>query len=269
MTTDSQTGWSEADSLLYRRLASVAVPARLEQITALLTLLPFKRAEAFRAVDLGCGEGILSYALLDCFPQAEVVALDGSPGMRVQAINRLTPFRPRFRVEAFDLASQNWLHHVQTADCVVSSLCLHHLRGPQKKRLFGAVNRRLSARGVLLIADLVEPQRPEARALFAATWDRLAEAQSIAETGSEQLFEQFVKAEWNYYRFDDPVDTPSPLFDQLTWLKTAGFEGVDCFWLQAGHAIYGGYKTQSGESGGNVPFAAALRSAEAALHTAG
>jgi hypothetical protein len=116
-----------------------------------------------------------------------------------------------------------------------------------------------------LIADLVEPQRPEARQLFAAAWDRLAQAQSLAETGSLELFELFVATAWNYYRFDDPADTPSPLFDQLMWLKEAGFAVVDCFWMQAGHAIYGGYKSRAGQMGRGVSFEAALRSAEAGL----
>jgi hypothetical protein len=26
------------------------------------------------------------------------------------------------------------------------------------------------------------------------------------------------------------------------WLKHAGFAGVDCLWLFAGHAVFGGFK---------------------------
>ncbi len=258
--------WSESDSRLYRKLAPVAVPARSEQLAALLTLLPFGPAEPFRAVELGCGEGMLSLALLDCFPRAELIALDGSEAMRDQARARLEPFGARFSVNHFDLAAPDWLPQVEGADCVFTSLCLHHLDGPQKKALFGALHDRLSARGVLLIADLIAPQRPEARQLFAATWDQSAQAQSLAETGSSSLFDLFVEAEWNYYEFDDPADTPSSLFDQLLWLKEAGFSVVDCFWLRAGHAIYGGYKEGS-SSKGTVSFQTGLRFAEKALAT--
>lgn len=265
--TDSQPQWTEADSQLYRDLAPVAVPARAEQIAALLTLLPFKQDQAFRAVEVGCGEGMLSYALLDYFSQARIIGLDGSTEMRRRAAARLEPFGPRARIEPFDLNETNWFTHLQDVDCVVSSLCLHHLDGPQKQHLFAAGFERLAGGGALLIADLVEPQRPEARELFAATWDRLAEAQSRAETGSSQLFEKFLEAEWNTYRYDDPIDQPSPLVDQLIWLKEAGFQVVDCFWLQAGHAIYGGYKLGPDRPGGNVTFTTALRSARSALET--
>jgi tRNA (cmo5U34)-methyltransferase len=195
-----------------------------------------------------------------------LIALDGSKAMREQARERLKPFESRVSVNHFDLAASDWLAHVEGADCVLSSLCLHHLNGPQRQALFVALGKRLSVRGALLIADLVEPQRPEARQLFAATYDTAAKAQSLAETGSIDLFDLFVETEWNYYYFDDPADTPSPLFDQLLWLKEAGFATVDCFWLRAGHAIYGGYKGRSGPKG-SVSFATALQSVEKALAT--
>lgn len=261
--------WSEADSKLYQEIAAVAVPAREEQMAALLTLLPFGQDEPFRAVELGCGEGFLCHALLDCFSEAEVVALDGSGEMLAQTSQRLSRFDARAAVAPFDLFTNDWLAYLQGADCIVSSLVLHHLDDAEKQALFAAIAERLSPRGVFLIADLVHPPRPEAGELFAATWDRSAEAQALAQTGSRRLFEQFVQAEWNLYRFPDPVDKPSPLFEQLTWLKTAGFAVADCFWLQAGHAIYGGYKAGAGSSAGGVSFAAALRSAQVALRGMG
>jgi hypothetical protein len=44
------------------------------------------------------------------------------------------------------------------------------------------------------------------------------------------------------YRYFDPddIDRPSRLFDQLKWLERAGFVDVDVYWMQAGHAIFGG-----------------------------
>lgn len=263
--TDEQEKWTEENSQLYREIATVAVPARAEQIAILLSLLPFGQNDSFRAVEVGSGEGALTFTLLDCFPNASGVALDGSATMRAAAAQRLSAFRSRVSVAPFDLFSTEWLSHVQGADCVLSSLVLHHLSSREKRALFTDIADRLSSRGAFLIADLIEPQRPEARDVFAATWDRLAEAQSQELTGSTALFERFAASQWNYYRFPDPFDKPSPLFDQLTWLKGAGFEVVDCFWLQAGHAIYGGYKSDAKISSNGVSFEAVLRAAGTAL----
>ncbi len=255
-----QNKWTEEDSKVYQAIAAVAVPAREEQVATLLTLLPFSPQDSFCVVELGCGEGFLAYALMNCFPRAEVIALDGSSEMRVQAAKRLKDFGSRVRIERFDLHTTDWLPYLQGADCVISSLVIHHLDGADKQRLFATICDQLSPRGMLLIADLIEPQQPEARELFAATWDRAVKAQAIVKTGSTEAFERFVEADWNYFRFPDPSDKPSPLFEQLIWLKAAGFAVVDCFWLQAGHAIYGGYKTEAISSVSGMSFVAVLGS---------
>jgi tRNA (cmo5U34)-methyltransferase len=89
---------------------------------------------------------------------------------------------------------------------------------------------------------LVDPKSEQARKLFAATWDNMAEVASIEQTSSRDLFQAFQAEHWNLFYYPDPdFDKPSPLFEQLLWLGEAGFAVVDCFWLHAGHAVYGGY----------------------------
>ena len=51
---------------------------------------------------------------------------------------------------------------------------------------------------------------------------------------------------------------PSPLFHHLV-LKHAGFAVVDCCWLYAGHAVYGGLKNGGDQrAGGGIAFERAL-----------
>ena len=256
--------WAEGDSELYRRLAPVAVPARREQLTTLVCLVPRGEQSEFLALDLGCGEGALGYCLLSCFPRARLVACDGSSSMRQTAARLLAPFGGRARVEPFDLASDDWLPLADGAGVVLSSLALHHLTGEQKKRLFAELAGRVGEGAGLLIADLVEPQRAEAHSLYAAAWDRAARLAADSR-GSPAAFEAFREAEWNLYRYPDPVDRPSPLFDQLRWLEEGGFVDVDCFWLQAGHAIYGGYLAGGPTTNDPVQFERALKAADEAL----
>lgn len=240
------TGWSEADSRLYQSLASIAVPRRAEQMAAILTLLPFSPREPARVVEVCCGEGRLIASVLRCFPLVQGLALDGSAEMRARAEERLAEFGARARVGSLELAETRWWDAMDGADAVISSLAIHHLAGEQKRRLFEAVIQRLTPRGALLIADLVEPRRAEALELFASNWDAAAEANAAA-AGSPDAYQRFVAAQWNYFRYPDPGDTPSPLFEQLLWLHDAGLVSVDCYWLDAGHAIYGGYKNASAQ----------------------
>ena len=256
---------SEADWRIYRELASAAVVSRAEQIATLLTLAPFSSDDSFRAVELGTGEGHLSHAILELFPNASVLALDGSNEMLELTRARLGRFGNRAVTDYFELGSDDWLPFVDGTDLVVSSLCIHHLDDDGKRSLFASLRERISERGAFLIADLVAPRRAEAHRLFAETWDYFAERQSHAETGSGELFDLFVATEWNVYRYPDPMDTPSELFAQLRWLEAAGFHGVDCYWLRAAHAIYGGFCSPGPGAPAGVSFTAALAAAESAL----
>jgi tRNA (cmo5U34)-methyltransferase len=255
--------WSEENSELYRQFSAVVVPARAEQVATLLTLLPFAQQEPFRAVELASGEGMLADALLRSFSRASVAALDGSLSMREATARRLAAYGTRAAVHDFNLAASDWYPQLDGADCVLSSLCIHHLTGSEKQELFGEVVSRLSPRGVFLIADLILPQTVAAQNLFAAAWDRSTHEQALEKTGSVDLFDRFVAEQWNYFHFPDPFDKPSPLFEQLMWLKRAGLEVVDCFWLRAGHAIYGGYRRAN--MPGGIAFGEALHHARIAL----
>lgn len=233
--------WSENDSAMYRRLANVAVPDRDAHIVTMLCLLPFATEARAKVVDLGAGTGALSYGILEAFPSAGVTALDGSASMRAHASERLARFGRRFRSLGFDLESSEWLEHCRGADAVVTSLCLHHLDDDGKRRVFAAIHERLEDDGALIICDLVAPQREEAEELFRETWD-LATRERAERAGDAAVGDLFEIERWNAYRYPDAVDSPAPLASQLLWLTEAGFAVVDCFWLRAGHAVYGGYR---------------------------
>ena len=76
----------------------------------------------------------------------------------------------------------------------------------------------------------------------ARAWDDVVKRQSLEYLGDLRAYEFFVRERWNIYDYPDPMDKPSPLFDQLRWLEEAGFRDAGVFWAQAGHAVYGGYK---------------------------
>ena len=234
--------WSEGDSSAYREIAGIAVPRQQEMMATLVSAAPFTAEDAIRIVDIGAGEGHLAEVLLDCFPRATVLALDGSESMRAAMTARTARVGERIEVRAFALDTLDWWDVMLGADLVVSSLCLHHLNDAKKRYLYKAIAERLTARGALLIADLVEPPHAAGRRLAADTWDASARAQADA-AGAPEQFAAFVEGRWNHYRFPDPMDRPSPIFHQLVWLKHAGFAVVDCLWLYAGHAVYGGFKT--------------------------
>lgn len=251
--------WTENDSTTFRVIAPVAVPRRAEMLAAILSLIPYGTAEAFKVVEIGAGDGRLCAALLDCFPQATALALDGSESMRALATRLLQRFGSRAAVRSFELATLDWWDMMRGADVIVSSLCLHHLNDAKKQYLFRAAAERISSRGALIVADLVEPQHPIVRRLFAERWDTLAGEQADANRAADQL-DAFREQRWNHFRFPDSADHPSPLFFQLMWLKHAGFAIADCVWAEAGHVVYGGYKSADPPASTPLTYAVALAS---------
>jgi tRNA (cmo5U34)-methyltransferase len=240
------SAWSEHDSQTYRAIADVAVPRRQEMVATLVATVPAAHDAPLKILELGSGDGRLAEALLTAFPFATLTALDGSASMRREATLRLADFGPRARVAAFDVAALDWWDRMFGVDLIVSSLCLHHLNDAKKQYLYKAAAERLSPGGAFLIADVIDPQHPAAVRLAADAWDAQAKQQAEA-LGAPELFERFVEARWNHFRFPDADDKPSALFHHLVWLRHAGFPAVDCVWMSAGHAVFGGFK-QAGAS---------------------
>jgi tRNA (cmo5U34)-methyltransferase len=235
------TAWSEDDSAIFRAIAPVAVPRRDDMNAVLVAAAPFADAATIRILELGSGDGVLAEQLLTRFGGATLTALDGSESMRREATERLQRFGQRARVAPFDLTSLDWWDRMFGVDLIVASLCLHHLNDAKKQYLYKAAADRLTATGALLIADLIEPQHAASRAVAADRWDAIAQAQADA-LGSPQLLERFHGERWNHFRFPDPDEHPAALLHQFVWLRHAGFAAVDCIWLDAGHAVFGGFK---------------------------
>jgi len=179
---------------------------------------------------------------LEWYPNCAVYGYDGSAEMLQRAADNLADYGGRFVTRHFDLFDEGWRRLDWRPRAVVSSLAIHHLDGRQKETLYNDIYALLEPGGAFIIADVIEPVNEAANEVAARGWDSAVQQRALAIDGHEKAYDYFVENEWNLYRYPDPIDKPSPLFDQLKWLEKAGFIAVDVFWLQAGHAILGGWK---------------------------
>jgi trans-aconitate methyltransferase len=239
----SEIPWSESDSRHFIDIGEVYTPGRAEIRDVILDLVPAESDEGFLAVELGVGAGWLSDAILRRFPRSRILGFDGSPAMLAETGRRLEPFAGRFELRPFRLEDPSWLAALtEPVRCFVSSLVVHHLDGPEKRKLYRDLFPKLDGSGAVLIADLVEPSSEWERRHFAKAWEEAVRRQSIEGTGDLDAYTRFLEDHWNLYRYPDPVDMPSSVPDHLAWLAEAGFAGVNVFWERAGHAVYGGYQ---------------------------
>ncbi len=96
-----------------------------------------------RLVDLGCGPGTTTAALLDRWPNASVLGIDSSAAMIEQADSRAQP--PRLTFQLGDVRS--WQAPSGSIDLIISSATLHWVQGHMD--LFGGWLGALSEHGTL------------------------------------------------------------------------------------------------------------------------
>ena len=103
-------------------------------------------------IDLGCGNGQLSLPL--AMRGARVLAVDVSPGMAGQ-LRTEAQRRGLDTLEVIALPIEELDLATGSADLIVSSYALHHLRDADKARLVHAAARWLRPGGRLIIADMM------------------------------------------------------------------------------------------------------------------
>lgn len=123
-----------------------------EHITALTGWLPVQ-APPRRIVDLGCGTGTGTFALLDRFPEAHITAVDTSAAhlqrLRERACARGAEGRAR-TVQA-DLDAADW-PDLGAPDLVWASASMHHVADPG--RALGQVRDLLAPGGLFAVVEL-------------------------------------------------------------------------------------------------------------------
>ncbi|MEM7223149.1 MAG: class I SAM-dependent methyltransferase [Pseudomonadota bacterium] len=235
--------WSEADSEYFLDEGKYFVPERELQIEIICGLIPPHDGRPL-LVELCCGEGLLTRALLEHFPTGRVHAFDGSPTMLESTRKTAGELADRLETRLFDLKAADWQARADAPHAVVSSLAVHHLDGGEKQALFRGLHAMLAPGGVFVLADLIAPASARGQDIAARTWDRAVEERARALDGNLAAFRRFQETQWNLYSDPDPdpVDKPSSLLDQMKWLEAAGFTGVDVHWMKGGHAIFSALK---------------------------
>lgn len=233
--------WTEDDSKTFIDAGKYFVPNRDAQIETICDLLP-QYTPDFNILEICCGEGLLAEALLTRHTNATVYGYDGSQEMRQTAQNKLAAYGSRFQAKTFDLFDVSWRKTPFPVHAIVSSLTIHHLDGHEKQTLYQDLYHLLEPQGVLIIADLIQPTHSLGLVYAAKMWDQSVQKCAQEIDGNTKAFDQFQKLQWNIFHYPEPTEKPSSLADQLTWLQNAGFQNADVYWMQAGHAIFGGQK---------------------------
>src|SRR5437660_12932778 len=109
---EPSSGWEEESSIEFIELGEVITPSRQEQMELVASLVPADVGDSFSFVDLACGAGALSEAVLRRFPGGRALLLDGSAAMLERAAQQVSSYAGRTQFAHFDLRPRDWLRRI-------------------------------------------------------------------------------------------------------------------------------------------------------------
>jgi len=176
-----------------------------------------------RIADLGAGTGTGTAALARHFPQAQIVAIDGSPDMVALVERRARDGGFADRVTAVVADLDDGLPPLGAPDVVWAAMSLHHVADPQ--RLLREAATTLGPDGIVVITEMAgvpsfRPARSDAelrglqeRCQAAATgagWEALVDwTDAFDDAGYEVLRAETVHVERSEHRFSEERSDPS------------------------------------------------------------
>ncbi len=215
-------------------------PNRRRMVEIMLDVLSASGREPGLVLDIGTGTGYLLDQLLDRFPAARAVAVDGSPAMMTLARARLGRFADRVDFRVFDFRSlAEACADVGTVDAVVSTFALHHLAAIDKASLARAAFGLLAPGGYFLSGDLIVCEDDDVEDLV----QRMRVRGIVARAGGDPRFCDEVTTRATLSRIErEDNDQPQKLEADIAGLKAAGFGHISVFWRETREVVLGGVK---------------------------
>jgi tRNA (cmo5U34)-methyltransferase len=167
-----------------------------------------------RILDLGTGDGRLLSLLKIDRPDAKSVALDFSPTMLEAVRDR---FAQDATVQVLDHNLDDPLPDLGTFDAIVSSFAIHHVTHKRKRSLYQEIFEKLDSGGVFCNLEHVASPTPE-------------------------LHQRFLSIIGYSPETEDPSNQLLDVETQLQWLRSIGFQHVDCYWKWLEMALLIGIK---------------------------
>lgn len=157
----------EDEAPFYDEIILKLIPYYNEMVNALVSSIPFEKETPINVLDLGCGTGTISIAILEKYPNAKFTIIDISQNMLKIAEKKIGS-KSICRSHCIDFYELNL---VGKYDVVASSLALHHLNTDEDKRVFyGKIFNMLKINGIFLNADVVLGSNKHFQNIYMEKW---------------------------------------------------------------------------------------------------
>ena len=213
----------------YDKIVNEVVPFYKYMLETMIAFIPFEDTKEINVLDLGCGVGNTTDALLNRYTNAKVTCVDLAPNALNVCLKRFQG--KKVTVVKADIRDDS-IHKERQYDCVISSLAIHHLQSEQDKlKVYRNVFKSLKKGGFLIVAENVHGSNSFLTKIFEKIWIRYMSDNGLNDNQIKQYYSEYLEK-----------DYPSPLLTQLEMLKLAGFIYIDCIWKYSFFSIFCGSK---------------------------
>lgn len=216
------------------------IPFAAEQIDIIIRVIEARGEPIERFADLGCGNGVLSVAILTKYPDASGTLVDFSEPMIEKDQSQLAQYAYHLRFVISDFGKKGWEMSISNNgpfDAIVSGYSIHHQPDDRKQQLYREIFELLKPGGIFVnIEHVASPTDWIASISDCLFIDSLYAFHSRKESGKsrEEISDEF------FHRPDKEANILAPVESQLEWLREYGFEDVDCYFKVFELAIFGG-----------------------------
>jgi len=235
--------WKKEDlSKRYLEVVRAGIPLAKTQMEVMLALIIRMRKKVVNFLDLGCGDGVLGWAVLSKYPGARGVFLDFSK-MMIDAARKKAPRNRKGLVFIQeDYGKPAWSRAVSRYgkfDLIVSGFSIHHQPDKRKREIYGEIFRLLAPGGLFLNLEHVQSATPRIKNVFDDYFvDSLFE--HLRRVDSKMTRKNVGEKYYNNQLRD--ANILAPVEKQCHWLRGIGFKDVDCYFKIFELALFGGVK---------------------------
>jgi len=239
MDTFNQSAWAqETFSKDFLEKADIYIQERRKMIRSMSSLFSyyFKEKSNIHTLDLGCGDGVLTEALISKNGTIIATLVDGSLTMLQKARERLTSYSGMHFIHASFQELLTGTIPLDHFDLCVSSFAIHHLEMREKTNLFRYICGHLNAGGHFVNIDVVLSPSQGLEEWYFSIWREWMQYMQEQLNVKDELPEDIIK------RYKDPLsmNKPDTLEDQLEALRETGFRDVDCYYKNGIFSVFGG-----------------------------
>lgn len=235
--------WKREDlSKRYLEVVRAGIPLAKTQMEVLLTLTRRLRKKVANFLDLGCGDGVLGWAILSKYPKARGVFLDFSEAMIEAAREKAPKHRKGLVFVREDYGKPAWVRTVSRYgkfDLVISGFSIHHQTDRRKKEIYREIFKLLTPGGLFLNLEHVSSATEKLSHVFDDYFvDSLYEHLRRLD---KKLTRKEVGDKYYHNQLRD-ANILAPVEKQCRWLRDIGFKDVDCYFKIFELALFGGMR---------------------------